>query len=101
MAGEDGWCCRSPQAVAVILLLYSLAPSLTCFSLRGLSKNAKQDKVVDEAAVRTGTVLFNGKELNSGSGSASAAAPRNNGLPHVDSDQSEGADKLLFCKAIC
>ncbi|XP_034468954.1 uncharacterized protein LOC117777946 [Hippoglossus hippoglossus] len=94
MAGEDGWRCRSLQTVAVLLLLCTLAPSLTCFSLWGLSRNDQQDKVVSEASaveIRTGSILFNGKELNSESGSPSAAATNDDGLPHVVTDQPEGS----------
>ncbi|XP_039998600.1 leucine-rich repeat extensin-like protein 2 isoform X2 [Xiphias gladius] len=78
MAGEAGRSCRSCQTVAVLLLLCSLAPSLTCSSLRGMSERVQRDEAVSEAAVmevRKGNILFNGKELNSESGSASAAAP--------------------------
>ncbi|XP_062259491.1 uncharacterized protein LOC133967844 [Platichthys flesus] len=94
MAGEAGLCCWSPQTVAVLLLLYTLAPSLSAFTLHGLSRNAKQDKVVSEASrveVRTGSILFNGKELNAKSGSPSATATNDDGLPHVDTDQPEGS----------
>ncbi|XP_044076368.1 uncharacterized protein LOC122887334 [Siniperca chuatsi] len=93
MAGENGRGHRSRQNVAVLLVLCALAPSLTCFSLRGLSKRVKQGKVVDEATVtdiRTGSILFDGKELNSRSGSASAAATGKDELLHVESDQSDG-----------
>ncbi|XP_035526007.1 adhesive plaque matrix protein-like [Morone saxatilis] len=72
------------HTVAVILVLCSLVVSLTCFSLRGLSR--KQDKVVIEAAVmevRRGSILFNGKEFDSQSGSFSAAATENDGLLHT------------------
>lgn len=102
MAGEDGRGRRLHETVAVILVLCFLAPSLTCFSLRGLSKNVIQDKVVSEATVmevRTGSILFNGKELDSldpldQSGSASAAATGNDGLLHIESDQSDGRGKI-------
>lgn len=96
MAG-DAKKCRSPrQSVAVLLFLFSLAPSLTCFSLRGLSEKAQPDEVSDaaEKELRTGRVFFNGKELNSTSSSSSAAAV-NNGFAHVDSFQSDSAGKRL------
>ncbi|XP_019960448.1 uncharacterized protein [Paralichthys olivaceus] len=94
MEGKDGWCCRSLQNMAVLLLLCTLAPSLTCFSLRGLSRNAQQDKVVSVAAVvevLTGSILFNGKELSSESGSPFAAATNDDGLLHVVTDEPEGS----------
>lgn len=103
MAGEAGRRHRSCQTVAVLLLLFSLAPGLTCFSWRGLSKKAKQNKVVSEATMmegRTGSILFNGKQLNSQSGSPSIAATGNDELLHVDLDQSDSTGKtwlLRFC----
>lgn len=95
MAGEAGWGCRSCQIVVVILVLYTIAQSSTCFSLRGLGKEIKQDKVVGEATVmevRTGRILFNGKELDSHSGLASATG---NELLYRDLDQSDGAGKIF------
>ncbi|KAG7229307.1 hypothetical protein INR49_012965 [Caranx melampygus] len=86
MAGENEGKRRSCQTVAVILILCSLVPSLTCFSLRWFSKKAPQEKEVSEAAVtevRPGNILFNGRELSSDLGSV----PGNNGLLHVDLDQ--------------
>ncbi|XP_040911549.1 adhesive plaque matrix protein-like [Toxotes jaculatrix] len=97
MAGEDGR--RSRQTVAVILVLCSLASSLTCFILRGPRNKVQQDKVVSEAAVmeeKTGSIIFDEKVLNSESGSASAAG--NDGFPHVDLDQS--GDTEMFEQAL-
>lgn len=85
MAGDDGRGRRSRQTVAVVLILCCLASSLTCFRLGGLSKKVNQDRVVSEATVmevRTGSILFNGKELDSQSGSATG----NDGLLHIESD---------------
>lgn len=96
MAGDEERRCRLQQSVVVILLLFSLAPSLTCFSLRGLRKKVQQEKLVNEAAVmevRTGRILFNGKELNFQSWSSSVAT-KDNGLAHVDSPQSDGTGKV-------
>lgn len=65
-----------------------------------MSERVQRDEAVSEAAVmevRKGNILFNGKELNSESGSASAAAPTSkDGLPNVDSDQSDGTSKILL-----
>lgn len=97
MAGEDGRGRQSPQTVAVILVLSYLAQSVTCFSLRWLTENVKQGEDASEATVmevRTGSIFFNGKELKSQS--ASAAATGNNGLLHINLDESGGSgDKLL------
>ena len=97
MAGEDGRRCRSPQTVAVLLLLCSLFPSLHCFRWQGLVKKARQNRVVGEAMVmdeRTGSILFNGKELNSQPGSPFAAATENEEVLHVDLAQSDGTGKI-------
>lgn len=99
MAGDNKRHCILRRSVAVILLLFLLSPSLTCFSLQGLSKKVKQEKSVNEAAVtegRTGRILFNGTELNFNS-RTSSAAKANNRLSHVDSAQSDGAGKVLMC----
>lgn len=96
MAGEDGRGRRSRPSVAVILVLCALAQSLTCFSLQGLSKNVKQDKLTNEATVmevRTGSILFNGKVLDSHS-SSSAAAVGNDVLLKMELAQSD--DKGIF-----
>ncbi|CAK6969462.1 Hypothetical predicted protein [Scomber scombrus] len=93
MAGEDGRRCTSRQTVAVILLLCSLVPSLDCFRWQGLVKKAKQNRVVGEAIVmdeRTGSILFNGKELNSQPVSPFVAATENEEVLHVDLAQSDG-----------
>lgn len=99
MAGEAGRGRRSRPSVAVILVLYALARTLTCFSLQGLSKNVKQDKLINEATVmevRTGSILFNGKVLDSHLESSSAAtAIGNDVLLKIDLDQSD--DKGMFC----
>ncbi|XP_018532225.1 uncharacterized protein LOC108883498 isoform X2 [Lates calcarifer] len=96
MEGDDGRSRRLCQTVAVILLLCSLLQSVTCFSLEGPRKTVQQDKVVGEAAVmeaRKGSILFNGKEHNSESGSTSAtAATGDNRLQHDDLDQSGGTE---------
>lgn len=107
MAGEAGRGRHSRQTVAVTLALFFLAQSVTCFSLRALSKEVEQDKVGSEATVmevRTGRIFFNGKELDSQSGSASAAATGNDRLLHADLDGSDGtgemllsSSKLMFC----
>lgn len=97
MAGEAGKGRRSPQIVAVILVLSCLAQSATCFSLGWLTENAKQGKVASEATVmevRTGSIFFNGKELKSQS--ASAAATGNDGLLHVNMDESGGSGEKLL-----
>lgn len=95
MAGEDGRGHRSPQTVAVILVLSCLAQSVTCFSLRWLTENVKQGEDASEATVmevRTGSIFFNGKELKS----QSASATGNDGLLHINLDESGGSgDKLL------
>lgn len=98
MAGEDGRGHRSCSTVAVILVLCTFAQSLTCFSLRGLSENVKRHKVVKEATVmevRTGSILFNGKALDSQLESASAAATGNRVL-NIDLDQSDGTGMFLL-----
>ncbi|XP_074507334.1 uncharacterized protein LOC141777189 [Sebastes fasciatus] len=90
MAGDDG--SRLCHAAAVLLVLCALTDSLTCFSLSGLSKTVKQDEVASVASgmeVKRGSSLFNGKELNSQS-----AATGNDGLLHIDSDQSDGTGML-------
>lgn len=100
MAGDNERHCILQQSVAVMLLL--LAPSLTCFSLQGLSKKVQQEKLVNEAPVtevRTGRILFNGTELNFHS-RLSSAAKTNNGLSHVDSAQSDGAGKVLIYRYV-
>lgn len=97
MAGENERKRRSCQTVAVILILCSLVPSLTCFSLRWFSKKAPQDKEVSEAAVmevRPGNILFNGRELSSESGSVPGGL--NDGLLHVDLDQMGDTGKVLL-----
>lgn len=102
MTGEDGRRRRSRQIVAVILLLCSLAPSLTCFSWQGLRKKAKQNKVVSEATEmegRTGSILFNGTEINSQSGSPFVAAMGNDKLLHVDLAQSDGTGKTQLLRS--
>nr|XP_046265339.1 adhesive plaque matrix protein-like [Scatophagus argus] len=96
MAGEAGsGRCRSHQNVAVILVLCYLVPSLTCFSLERVSKNVKQDEVVNEATVMgevwTGSINFNGKELDSQAGYASVAATGNDGWLSTDLDESDGS----------
>ena len=98
MAGDDGRSSRSSQTVAVLLLLCFLVRTLTCFSLPEMRKKVQQDKVVSEAAVRevkTGSILFNGKDLNSESAPVVAAATGNDGLLRVDSGQSNGTGEIL------
>ncbi|KAF3699330.1 hypothetical protein EXN66_Car015017 [Channa argus] len=98
MAGQDERCCKSQHSVAVILLLLSLAPGLSCFNLQRMTKKVQQDKIVSEPAVmgiKNGHVIFNGKELGSQSGSSSSAATDDNGLVHVDSIQSDGPEMML------
>lgn len=98
MAGEHGRGHQSCSTVAAILVLCTLAQSLTCFSLQGLSENVKRDKAVKEATVmevRTGSVLFNGKALDSQLESASAAAT-GNGVLNIDLDQSDGTGMFLL-----
>lgn len=93
MAWEEGRGCRSCLAVAVVLILCTLAPSLTCFSLQGLSENSEQKTGIEEAAVmevRTGSILFDGKALDSQLQSASAAATRAHGVVNADFDHLDG-----------
>ncbi|XP_058496460.1 uncharacterized protein LOC131466890 [Solea solea] len=99
MAGEAGCCGRLPQTVAVILLMFSLALSISCFSLRGLGKNVQKHKVSEAAVMkeRAGNILVNGNELSSEPGSSSVEASGNNDDdPHVDLGQSE--DTELFAQ---
>lgn len=94
MAVDDEWHCRLRRSIAIILLLFSLAQSLTCFNL---NRTAQQGKLVNNAPVlkvRTGRILLNGKELSFKS--RSSAAKANNGLSHVDSTQSDGPGKVLM-----
>ncbi len=88
MAAEDGGGRRTRTTVAVIVVLCSLAQSLTCFSLQGLS-DEKKDKASEATVmeVRDGSILFNGKKLDSQSGSASAATGTEAMLT-IDLDQS-------------
>ncbi|KAF3699331.1 hypothetical protein EXN66_Car015018 [Channa argus] len=98
MAGQDERCCKSQHSVAVILLLLSLAPGLSCFNLQRMTKKVQQDKIVSEPAVmgiKNGHVIFNGEKLGSQSGSSSSAATDDNGLVHVDSIQSDGPEMML------
>lgn len=93
MAWEEGRGCQSYLAVAVVLVLCTLAPSLTCFSLRGLGEDIEQKKGIEEAAVmevRTGSILFDGKALDSQLRSASAAATRAHGVVNADFDHLDG-----------
>lgn len=95
-ASENGGKHRSCQTVAVLLILCSLVPSLTCFSLRWFSKKAPEDKVDSEAAVmevRTGNILFNGRDLSSETGSGKDE------WPHVDLDPTGDTGKV-FCLII-
>lgn len=98
MGGEEGRGHRSWPAVAVLLVLCSLARTLTCFSLRRPSRNVKQDKVVDEAAVmglRRGSILFYGKALDSLFQSASAATATIDGVLNMDLTKSDGKSNFL------
>ncbi|KAK2822380.1 hypothetical protein Q5P01_022445 [Channa striata] len=98
MANQAERRCGLQHSVAVVLLLLSLAPNLPCFSLQRLSKKVQQDEVASEPAamgIRNGHIFFNGKELDSQSGSSSPVATGNNGLVHVDSVQSDGPEIIL------
>ncbi|XP_034469744.1 uncharacterized protein LOC117778350 [Hippoglossus hippoglossus] len=69
--------------------------AVDCYSGGRSRISSISDKVVSEASaveIRTGSILFNGKELNSESGSPSAAATNDDGLPHVVTDQPEGSE---------
>ncbi len=99
MAGEDGRRHRSRTTVAVILVLCALAHSISCFSLPWFFKDVAQDKVVHEATVmevKDRSIHFNGKKLDSQSGSASAAVTESEGLLHADLDQLDAAGKFLL-----
>ena len=98
MGGEEGRGHRSWPAVAVLLVLCGLARTLTCFSLRGPSGDVKQDKVVGEAAVmglRRGSILFNGKALDSLFKSASSAAATIDGMLNMDLTKSDGESDFI------
>lgn len=81
------------RSVAATLLLFTLCPSLNCFSLRGLSKNVHQETSVSDAAAtkeRIGHIVFNGK-ANMASVFSSEA---NGGLAHVDLPQADGTGNV-------
>lgn len=63
MAGQGGGRYLPQTTVAsVILILCILAQSFTCSSLQGLSKKVEQETAME---ARTGSILFNGKALDS------------------------------------
>lgn len=86
MRGQGGGRYLPQTTVAsVILILCTLAQSLTCLSLQGLSKNVEQETIME---ARTGSILFNGKALDfldSGNGDVLG----------IDTDQADGTGMFL------
>ncbi|XP_028988417.1 uncharacterized protein LOC114844906 [Betta splendens] len=80
------------RSAAVMLLLFSLAPSLNCFSVRGLGKNAHQDTTDGAAAVtrgRIGHIIFGNANIPPWS-----SFEGNGGSAHVDLPQADGTGAL-------